>query len=180
MAKIVSNYGFLPVVDITQAFFISMKNIVLALIVYMFSHNVVADTCASDESYLCLVNNSFDVYMKSPESWWRIYYSGLSKAKECKNYSDMSQYLKLWAGGTDGEMSEGLTEDTANLIFSNPNCFIFGLAGTSELARNGLLSRFCPWSDKEKVLRSINTMSVHPDFSEIIHRLINKIEKCEY
>ena len=157
-----------------------MKNILLVLIICVFSHNVVAGTCASDESYTCLVNNSFDVYMESPERWWRIYYTGLNKAKECKNYSDMSQYLMLWAGGTDGEMSEGLTEDTDNLILSNPNCFIFGLAGTSELARNGLISRFCPWSDKEKVLLSINTMSVNTDFSEIVNRLIDKIEKCEY
>jgi hypothetical protein len=162
-----------------------MRSACLILVLALFSSTAAAakpgSPCPSTADFDCLVQNSIAVYEHDYEHWWRIYHAGFQKALRCRTYTDVATYLNLWTGGTNGEMSEGLTEDTSKLLVKKPKCFFEGVIAMRSNARSNLIERFCPWADPEepflKVLRRYERIEKnHFVVEPLLHRVVAK--KC--
>jgi hypothetical protein len=144
----------------------------------------VADTpklCPSVSDYSCLVRNSLALYRENHERWWSIYRGEFEKAKVCRSYRDIQGFLELWAGETDGEMAEALTENTGQLMAENPKCFFEGALLLSKQAKAKLVQNFCPWLEPTpQVLATLKPYARNRRFRSLAKPLVARIidNKC--
>jgi hypothetical protein len=162
-----------------------MQSACLILVVALFSSAAAAAKpgapCPSTADFDCLVRNSIAVYEHDYDHWWKIYHAGLQKARRCRTYADVATYLNLWVGGTDGEMSEGLTEDTSKLLVKKPKCFFEGVVAMRSNARSNLVERFCPWADPaEPFLNVLRRYERIEKYHFVAESLLKRLEagKC--
>lgn len=114
-----------------------------------------SNTCPEVSDYECLVRNSLQVYQENFEQWWKIYHHTAAKAKKCENFNDVTLFLRLWSGGTDGEMAEGLATDTEETLINNHRCFFEGMLRLPKQEMAALITRFCPLTEPEPIVTTL-------------------------
>ncbi|SNX59355.1 hypothetical protein SAMN06296273_0793 [Nitrosomonas ureae] len=72
------------------------------------------------------------MYQEDAEQWWKIYHHTIAKPKARKNFNDVTLFLRLWSGSTDGKMTEGLVTNTDEILVKNSLCFFEGILGLSK------------------------------------------------
>jgi hypothetical protein len=133
-------------------------------------------TCPKVSDYECLVKNSLQVYREDHDHWWDIYNYTAEKAKTCKSFKDVTLFLRLWSGETDGEMAEGLDEDTEEILVKNGKCFFEGMLGLADQERAALLSRFCP-PPVAPVLKPLKQAAKNPRYKSVAPQLLARIDR---
>jgi hypothetical protein len=132
-------------------------------------------TCPKVEDFECLVEHSLEVYREDYNHWWDIYYYTLNKAKTCKNFKDVTRYLRLWSGKTDGEMAEGLIEDTEEILVKSSKCFFEGVLGLTEQERAPIL-RLCP-PPTAPVIKSLKQAARNPRYKSVAPQMLARIDR---
>src|SRR5215831_12631696 len=101
--------------------------------------------CPVDTDFLCLIRNTAETHAESNERWWKMYRLGCRKAWKCASSRDVATYLTIWSvDGLDGDLSEGVTEDTENLLIWKPTCFFEGALALPPHLQDQLGKRFAP------------------------------------
>ena len=62
--------------------------------------------CHVHQDYSCLIANSYNLYQSNPSRWESIYTAQAVKARSCGSTKDVTHFLNLWGGWTDGGLSE--------------------------------------------------------------------------
>lgn len=133
-----------------------------------------SSTCPEVSDYACLVKNSLQVYQEDHEQWWKIYHHTATKAKKCENFSDITLFLRLWSGGTDGEMAEGLTADTEEILINNSQCFFEGLLGLSKEEKAAFITHYCPLTEPELVVKALKQALENARYRHIAAQLLQE------
>lgn len=133
--------------------------------------------CPEVSDYACLVKNSMQVYQQDYEQWWKIYHHAAAKAKRCENFNDVSLFLRLWSGGTDGEMTEALSTDTEEVLINNNQCFFEGMLGLSKQEMAALVARFCPLTEPGPIVKALNQAMKNARYRDIAAPLLQQIEE---
>lgn len=120
------------------------------------------------------------VYQEDHEQWWKIYYQTAAEAKKCENFDDVTLFLRLWSGGTDGEMVEGLAIDTEEILIKNSRCFFEGALGLPKQEMAALITRFCPLTEPEPIVKALQQAIKKPRYRDIAAQLLRrqKQETC--
>ena len=136
-----------------------------------------SSTCPEVSDYACLVKNSLQVYQEDAEQWWKIYDHTAAKAKECKNFKDVTLFLRLWSGGTDGEMAEGLAIDTEEILTKNSSCFFEGMLGLSKQEIAAFITHYCPLTAPEPIVKALQQAMKNRRYRDIATQLLQQIEE---
>jgi len=135
-----------------------------------------SSTCPEVSDYACLVKNSLQVYQEDFEQWWKIYHHAATKAKKCQNFNDVTLFLRLWSGSTDGEMAESLATDTEEILINNHRCFFEGMLGLPKQEMAALITRFCPLTEPEPILTALKQVMKNARYRPIAAQLLQQIE----
>jgi hypothetical protein len=135
------------------------------------------NTCREVSDYECLIKNSLQVYQEDHEQWWKIYHHNAAKAKKCENFDDVTLFLRLWSGSTDGEMAEGLATDTEEILIKNSRCFFEGALGLSNQEMAALITRFCPLTELEPIVTALKQAMKNARYRPIAAQLLQQIEE---
>lgn len=149
----------------------------LALVFHSDSAFPASSTCPEVTDYVCLVKNSLQVYQEDHEQWWKIYHHAAAKAKKCKNFDDVTLFLRLWSGGTDGEMAEGLVSDTDEILAKNSPCFFEGALGLSKQEMAALITHYCPLTEPEPIVEALKQAMKNAHYQHIAAQLLQQIEE---
>jgi hypothetical protein len=104
-----------------------------------------AKLCPADLDFPCLVRHTPQGHAENYERWWTMCRAGCRKAWGCAAAGDVSNYLMIWsAEGLDGDLLEGVTQDTENLLIWKPTCFFEGALKLPSKARDQMVARFFP------------------------------------
>lgn len=137
------------------------------------SHSA-SETCPQISDYNCLIKNSIKVYGEDPEQWWKIYDYTSTKALKCTNIKDVTLFLRLWLGVTDGEMSEGLERDSLKILTKNKPCFFDGVLGMSLKDRSNFIARFIIIDDDEPAyFDALKEAMKNPRYKSIAIKMLN-------
>ncbi|MBS0498391.1 MAG: hypothetical protein JSR51_12195 [Proteobacteria bacterium] len=136
-----------------------------------------SSTCPEVSDYECLVKNSLQVYQEDAEHWWKIYHHTAAKAKKCENFNDVTLFLRLWSGGTDGEMAEGLATDTEEILINNHRCFFEGVLGLPKQEMAALITRFCPLTEPEPIVTTLKQAMENARYRHIAEQLLQQVER---
>lgn len=136
-----------------------------------------SNTCPEVSDYECLVKNSLQVYQENFEQWWKIYHHAAAKAKKCENFNDVTLFLRLWSGGTDGEMAEGLITDTDEILAKNSPCFFEGMLGLSKQEMAALITHYCPLTESEPIVKALKQAMENARYGHIAEQLLQQIEE---
>lgn len=117
------------------------------------------------------------VYQEDHEQWWKIYHHTAAKAKKCENFDDVTLFLRLWSCGTDGEMAEGLTTDTEEILIKNSPCFFEGVMGLPKQEMASLITRFCPLTEPESLVTALKQAMENARYRPIAAQLLQQIEE---
>lgn len=150
------------------------------LLVFVFHSSFAfpaSSTCPEVSDYECLVKNSLQVYQEDFEQWWKIYHHTAAKAKKCENLNDVTLFLRLWSGSTDGEMAEGLATDTEKILIKNSRCFFEGALGLSNQEMAALITRFCPLTEPESLVTALKQAMENARYRSIAEQLLQQIEE---
>lgn len=148
--------------------------LLLALLFHSSFAFSASSTCPEVSDYACLVKNSLQVYQEDHEQWWKIYHHTAAKAKKCENFSDITLFLRLWSGGTDGEMAEGLTADTEEILINNSQCFFEGLLGLSKEEKAAFITHYCPLTEPELVVKALKQALENARYRHIAAQLLQE------
>lgn len=132
--------------------------------------------CPTISDYGCLVKNSLQVYREDFEQWWNIYNYTAAKAKRCRNYKDVTLFLRLWSGDTDGEMAEGLVSDTEEILTTNNRCFFEGVLGLPKEERSAFISSYCPLTEPEPIAKALKQAAKNPLYKSMAKQLLRRVE----
>lgn len=135
-----------------------------------------SSTCPEVSDYECLVENSLQVYQEDAEQWWKIYHHAAARAKKCENFNDVTLFLRLWSGSTDGEMAEGLATDTEEILNKNSPCFFEGMLGLSKQEIAAFITHYCPLTEPEPIVKGLQQAMENPRYRDIAAQLLQKIE----
>ena len=121
------------------------------------------------------------VYQEDHEQWWRIYHHTAAKAKKCENFNDVTLFLRLWSGSTDGEMAEGLVSDTDEILTKNSPCFFEGVLGLSKQEMAALITHYCPLTEPEPIVEALKQAMKNERYRPIAAQLLQQVEreKCQ-
>ncbi|MDV6346940.1 hypothetical protein R2083_05345 [Nitrosomonas sp. Is35] len=136
-----------------------------------------SSTCPEVLDYECLVKNSQQVYQEDSEQWWKIYHHTAAKAKKCENFNDVTLFLRLWSGSTDGEMAEGLAIDTEEILIKNSRCFFEGALGLPKQEMATLITRFCPLTEPEPIVKALKQAIKNARYGHIAEQLLQQVER---
>lgn len=136
-----------------------------------------SSTCPEVSDYACLVKNSMQVYQEDHEQWWKIYHHTAAKAKKCENFDDVTLFLRLWSGSTDGEMAEGFAIDTEEILINNHRCFFEGTLGLPKQEMAVLITRFCPLTEPEPIVTALKQAMKNARYRSIAAQLLQQIEE---
>ena len=118
------------------------------------------------------------MYREDPDLWFKIYNYTASKALKCTDIKDVTLFLRLWLGVTDGEMSEGLVGDSQEILTKNNQCFFEGLLGMSDNDRAKFIARFDVLSDDEQILiNALKEAMNNPRYKSIARKMLNLAER---
>lgn len=132
-------------------------------------------TCPEVSDYACLVKNSMQVYQEDHEQWWKIYHHAAAKAKECENFDDVTLFLRLWSGDTDGEMAEALSTDTEEILAKSNQCFFEGMLALPKQEMTALVTRFCPLTEPEPIVTALQHAIENARYRPIATQLLQQI-----
>jgi len=135
-----------------------------------------SSTCPEVSDYGCLVKNSLQVYREDFEQWWKIYNHTAAKAKKCENFKDVTLFLRLWSGDTDGEMAEGLASDTEEILTKNNRCFFEGLLGLPKQERAAFISHYCPLTEPEPIAKALKQAMKNQRYKSMAIQLLHRAE----
>lgn len=135
-----------------------------------------SSTCPEVSDYECLVKNSIPLYQEDFEQWWKIYHHAAAKAKKCENFKDVTLFLRLWSGSTDGEMAEGLVTDTEEILISNSQCFFEGLLGLSKEEIAAFITHYCPLTEPELIVKALKQALENARYRHIAAQLLHEVE----
>ena len=135
-----------------------------------------SSTCSEVSDYECLVKNSIQLYQEDFEQWWKIYHHAAAKAKKCENFKDVTLFLRLWSGSTDGEMAEGLVTDTEEILISNSQCFFEGMLGPSKQEIAAFITHYCPLTEPESIVTALKQALENPRYGHIAAQLLHEVE----
>lgn len=120
------------------------------------------------------------VYREDPDQWWKIYNYTSTKALECKSTKEVTLFLRLWLGVTDGEMTEGLGRDSLDILINNKQCFFEGVLGMSLKEREKFIARFSMLDDDEPVyFDALNEAMKNTRYKSIAQKMLNHAERKE-
>lgn len=137
-----------------------------------------SSTCPEVSDYECLVKNSIPLYQEDFEQWWKIYHHTAAKAKKCENFKDVTLFLRLWSGSTDGEMAEGLVTDTEEILTSNSQCFFEGMLGLSKQEIAAFIAHYyCPLTEPEPIVKALKQALENTRYRHIAAQLLQLIEE---
>lgn len=159
-----------------------MKYFNLVLFVLLTQPNLAfsaSSICPEVADYGCLVKNSLQVYQEDFEQWWKIYHYTAAKARRCANIKDITLFLHLWSGETDGEMAEGLSSDTEEIIIKNSRCFFEGLSGLPAQEREAFISRFCPLTEPEPITKALKQAMKISRYKPMATQLLQRVEGAQ-
>lgn len=127
------------------------------------------------------MKNSLRVYQEEYEQWWKIYHHTMAKARKCTNPEDVTLFLRLWSGQTDGEMAEGLSSDTEDILAGNYACFFDGFLGLPAGERAALVAHFCPLGGPETIAKSLRQALKNPRYEASAKEILQRVEskQCE-
>ncbi len=151
--------------------------LLLALLIQPIPAFPASNTCPEVSDYACLVKNSMQVYQEDHEQWWKIYHYTAAKAKKCENFDDVTLFLRLWSGGTDGEMTESLAADTEEILINNHRCFFEGVLGLPKQEMAALITRFCPLTEPEPIVTALKQAMENARYRFIAAQLLQQIEE---
>lgn len=114
------------------------------------------------------------VYQEDAEQWWKIYHHTAAKAKKCENFKDVTLFLRLWSGSTDGEMAEGLATDTEEILIKNSPCFFEGILGLSKQEIAAFITHYCPLTEPEPIVKALQQAMENPRYRHIATQLLQK------
>ncbi len=114
------------------------------------------------------------VYQEDHEQWWKIYHHAAAKAKKCENFDDVTLFLRLWSGGTDGEMAEALSTDTEEILAKSSQCFFEGMLGLPKQEIAALITRFCPLTEPEPIVKALQQAMENPRYRDIAAQLLQE------
>lgn len=154
----------------------SLRLLLLALLIQPTLTFSGSSTCPEVTDYECLVKNSLQVYREDFEQWWKIYNHSAAKAKTCRNFKEVTLFLRLWSGDTDGEMAEGLASDTEEILTKNSRCFFEGLLGLPKQERVAFISHFCPLTEPEPIAKALKLTMKNPRYKSIATQLLHRVE----
>ncbi|MBK7491936.1 MAG: hypothetical protein IPI17_08040 [Nitrosomonas sp.] len=117
------------------------------------------------------------VYHEDHEQWWKIYHHTAAKAKKCENLDDVTLFLHLWSGSTDGEMAESLATDTEEILIKNSSCFFEGALGLPKQEMAALIARFCPLTEPEPIVTVLKQAMENSRYRPIAAQLFQQIEE---
>lgn len=149
------------------------------LLVFVFHSSFAfstSSTCPEVSDYECLVKNSLQVYQEDAEQWWKIYHHTAAKAKKCENFNDVTLFLRLWSGSTDGEMAEGLATDTEEILTTNSSCFFEGMLGLSKQEIAAFTTHYCPLTEPESIVTALKQALENPRYGHIAAQLLHQVE----
>ena len=135
-----------------------------------------SSTCPEVSDYGCLVKNSLQVYREDFEQWWKIFNHTAAKAKKCENLKDVTLFLRLWSGNTDGEMAEGLASDTEEILTKNNQCFFEGLLGLPKQERAVFISHYCPLTEPEPIAKALKQAIKKTRYKSMATQLLRRVE----
>jgi len=150
------------------------------LLVFVFHSSFAfpaSSTCPEVSDYACLVKNSLQVYQEDAEQWWKIYHHTATKAKKCENFNDVTLFLRLWSGGTDGEMAEGLATDTEEILIKNSRCSFEGVLGLSKQEMAAFITHYCPLTEPEPIVEALKQAMKNARYRHIAAQLLQQIEE---
>ena len=144
-------------VTFTLAITMSQRMLIISMVAAFASATAATppSLCPSVSNFPCLVSHSFAVYEHSAEHWWAIYNAGFRVAFACRKVDDAARFLALWGGQTDGEMAEGLIDDSGKFLVAKPQCFFDAVLQLRPTARDALLTRFCLWVEPTDELKGV-------------------------
>ncbi|MBX9916290.1 MAG: hypothetical protein E6Q59_03610 [Nitrosomonas sp.] len=116
------------------------------------------------------------MYQEDSEQWWKIYHHTAAKAKKCENFNDVTLFLRLWSGSTDGEMAEGLVSDTEEILIKNSPCFFEGLLGLSKQEIAVLITHYCPLTEPEPIVKALKQAMENARYGHIAEQLLHQVE----
>lgn len=149
------------------------------LLVFVFHSSFAfstSSTCPEVSDYECLVKNSIPLYQEDAEQWWKIYHHTAAKAKNCENFNDVTLFLRLWSGGTDGETAEGLATDTEEILTTNSSCFFEGMLGLSKQEIAAFITHYCPLTAPEPIVKALKQALENPRYRHIAAQLLHEVE----
>ncbi|MBX3617885.1 hypothetical protein [Nitrosomonas sp.] len=114
------------------------------------------------------------VYQEDAEQWWKIYHHTAAKAKKCENFIDVTLFLRLWSGGTDGEMAEGLTTDTEEILITNSPCFFEGLLELSKVEIAAFITHYCPLTEPGLIVKALKQALENARYRHIAAQLLHE------
>lgn len=156
-----------------------MRRLTFLLITLLIQPNLAfsaSNICPEVSDYLCLVKNSLQVYREDYNQWWKIYHYTADRAKKCKRVEDVTLFLRLWSGTTDGEMAEGLSGDTEEILIKNTECFFEGLLGLPEQERNSIISDYEPLTEPEPIVKALRNAMKNPRYKPIATQLFQRVK----
>ncbi|WMJ07572.1 hypothetical protein [Nitrosomonas sp. sh817] len=121
-----------------------------------------------------MVKNSIPLYQEDFEQWWKIYHHAAAKAKTCENFKDVTLFLRLWSGSTDGEMAEGLVTDTEEILINNSQCFFEGLLELSKEEIAAFITHYCPLTEPELIVRALKQALENARYRHIAAQLLQE------
>lgn len=114
------------------------------------------------------------MYQEDFEQWWKIYHHAAAKAKKCENFNDVTLFLRLWSGGTDGETAEGLATDTEEILTKNSPCFFEGMLGLSKQEIAAFITHYCPLTEPEPIVKTLQQAMKNPRYRDIAAQLLQE------
>lgn len=155
----------------------SLYFLLLILLIQPIPALPASSTCPEVSDYECLVKNSLQVYQEDHEQWWKIYHHTSTRAKKCENFNDVTLFLRLWSGSTDGEMAEGLAIDTEEILIKNSRCFFEGMLGLPKQEMAALITRFCPLTEPEPIVTALKQAMKNARYGHIAEQLLQQAER---
>ncbi|MDV6341806.1 hypothetical protein R2103_08505 [Nitrosomonas sp. Is24] len=117
------------------------------------------------------------MYQEDSEQWWKIYHHTAAKAKKCENFNDVTLFLRLWSGSTDGEMAEGLVSDTDEILAKSSPCFFEGVLGLSKQEMVVLITHYCPLTEPEPIVKALKQAMENARYGHIAAQLLQQVER---
>lgn len=116
------------------------------------------------------------LYQEDHEQWWKIYHHAAAKAKKCENFNDITLFLRLLSGSTNGEMAESLAIDTEEILAKNSPCFFEGVLGLSKEEMVALITHYCPLTEPEPIVKALKQAMENACYQPIAAQLLQQIE----
>lgn len=74
-------------------------------------------------------------------------------------------------------MAEGLATDTEEILIKNSPCFFEGLLGLSKQELAALITRFCPLTEPEPIVKALKQAMKNARYRHIVEQLLQQVER---